>query len=511
MSNIKNNDLRELLLPGINLREQEKYSTTAEIYDILPKYSYAKRHNRSAEGNLPEIEKLFVHRKKKYVLTLTPAKLNGKDYYPGTKEELVEDALRKIALDKGGLSSVNNQDYEVCVKTTIGAIQKELADNGHKYNWTEIKAAIKICNKVSISIKAVGGKQVAVDTSIFPVIGYEDLKDGSKSLIVIRFHPLVTESVIQGTMRLINYKVFMKYKRAISKRLHKRISHMYSQAEQEGYYQAYRILLTTILRDSGSTIYERLSANVKQVKIALDEMVMVGSLKSYQFENIYDPKRKNKILDIKFELLLSEGFIKDIRKGNYTNEQKISNNIQGQLLNLPDELEAEMNNKIFKLSKKYIESFIKKVSNKGDFDDAMLALKATRETMQKYNDDNIGYNPAALTKTALSEKWCPQSREEDGAEVVVAPEHNMADLSLEEKKIFTSIIQKIQDCLGKDVYKSWFHKLHFHGTGGEIGEFHFSFPTKFVTEYAEEHYKEKLLQIANEMDPSIQSIILKKR
>jgi len=47
----------------------------------------------------------FQHRGETYKVTIRPARLTGRDgmdkeYYPGPREELVEEALRKLACDR---------------------------------------------------------------------------------------------------------------------------------------------------------------------------------------------------------------------------------------------------------------------------------------------------------------------------------------------------------------------------------------------------------------------------
>jgi hypothetical protein len=54
---------------------------------------------------LPRLERDFQHRGETYKVTIRPARITGRDgmdkeYYPGPREELVEEALRKLACDR---------------------------------------------------------------------------------------------------------------------------------------------------------------------------------------------------------------------------------------------------------------------------------------------------------------------------------------------------------------------------------------------------------------------------
>lgn len=91
-----------------NLFENEKeFSHTIELYDFMPKFVRGKVE-RVAGVFLHSIEREFECRGKKYLLTVIPASIkdaNGKEkyYYPAKREEIVEDALRKIMAEGNGI------------------------------------------------------------------------------------------------------------------------------------------------------------------------------------------------------------------------------------------------------------------------------------------------------------------------------------------------------------------------------------------------------------------------
>ena len=92
-------------LGGIFERDKEKYSATAELYDIVPKYVLMDVEKlRTKEGFLPILNREFVFKKQTMSMKITPALLeveNGKSkaFYPSTREEIIEDVLRKFATD----------------------------------------------------------------------------------------------------------------------------------------------------------------------------------------------------------------------------------------------------------------------------------------------------------------------------------------------------------------------------------------------------------------------------
>ena len=104
--------------------------------------------------------------------------------------------------------------------------------------------------------------------------------------------------------------VCMKYKKVISRWLHKRISHMFLTNDIELHFN---ILLSTIIRDSGMTEYSRITDSIIQVQKCLAEMIEVGSVDRYDMERLYSKERKNKIVDVKFFIFVSSSFYEDMR------------------------------------------------------------------------------------------------------------------------------------------------------------------------------------------------------
>src|SRR4029450_11484249 len=85
----------------------DHYSNTIELYDAIPKYvTNPKLVDAMREGGkyLPLLERRFHHRGEVFTVTIRPARLKDregreKEYYPSPREELVEEAPRKLACD----------------------------------------------------------------------------------------------------------------------------------------------------------------------------------------------------------------------------------------------------------------------------------------------------------------------------------------------------------------------------------------------------------------------------
>jgi len=113
----------------------------------------------------------FKFRNRTFSVKITPARIQDKrglerDYYPGKREELVEDALRKIACDGKGLFL----DDQAAVVFSLHQLQKELKTMRHTYSIKQIKDAILVCQKSNLSLESDGGNTV-VSFQIFETVG----------------------------------------------------------------------------------------------------------------------------------------------------------------------------------------------------------------------------------------------------------------------------------------------------------------------------------------------------
>lgn len=308
--------------------EDSKYSNTIELYDAIPKYFWGRQ--KKTKESVPIIRE-FSHRNTKYKVIITPATVikmtkdnNGvKDSFvrfPSRREELIEDALRKIACNGQGVYL----DNEAGVVFTLYQLKKELENMGHGYNINQIKEALFVGKGTEMKLISADGKTVIV-ANIFQTLGLktqEDWKEhGANAKAFVRFNPLVTKSINEMTFRQLDYQKCMEYRYDLSRYLHKRLSHNFIHAghfdlEKKGNITKFEIYLTTILRDSGFKAYKKLSLNIPQITKCLEELISSNVLSKYETANTYDHSKKNKISDVKFTLYPHNEFIKETKKIN---------------------------------------------------------------------------------------------------------------------------------------------------------------------------------------------------
>lgn len=312
----------QMALFQLATQEDGRYSNTIELYDGIPKYFWGKTERINGQF-LEPIERDFAYRGNDYSVRITPAVIKDRDgvnryYYPSAREELVEDALRKLACDGRGLFL----DDEAGVVFSLYELWQELKRAGHTYDLNEIKEALLVCKLANIEVRNSDGSQVII-SSLFETVGLQTREDwkgqGKNTKAFVRFNQLVTRSIKNGAFRQLNYERSMAYVGVIARQLHKRMSHHFTQASIT---TKYEIKLSTIIRDFGITRYGQLRDNLRQVEKALLEMKERDALLSYKIVPIYNATRKNKLEDA---LVVIQPSIR------FSSEMKLANKHQGDI------------------------------------------------------------------------------------------------------------------------------------------------------------------------------------
>jgi hypothetical protein len=296
--------------------EQPRYSNTIELYDFMPKYHWGKVERIGGEF-LRVLKREFECRGTRYKIEVAPAVITDRDgkeryYYPSKREEIVEDALRRFATTERGVFL----DDRAGVTFTLYQLQQELKKNGHSYSIKELKDALYICAKTTLTVTTENGNAVLI-SNMFETLGLQTRDDwkgtGTKQKAFVRFNSLVSESIKSGLFRQLDYEKAMGYSSVIARQLHKRMSHHFTQASLT---TRYEIKLSTIIRDFGLAEYARPSLNLAHVLKALDEMKEKSILLSYEVQKSLDHENRNKLLDAKFILLPHPFFSGEARKIN---------------------------------------------------------------------------------------------------------------------------------------------------------------------------------------------------
>ena len=290
-----------------------KYSQSIELYDFMPKYFWGKA-KRDENGMLPILTREFTCRDIKRKLRVHPAGVvtnentnEAKYFYLGRREEVVEEVLRKLAIESGAF-----YDGQPGVSFTIGQIRRELAHHNHSYSYYEVVESLNVLALTKIELINPGEKKATVIFSPIETLGLAGDGDETQSYVV--FSTLVTEAIKGLNFRLYNYEQVMSYRTVVARLLHKRMAHHYKQAAITN---KYRIYLSTIIRDFGLTAQKSLGDNLREVEKSLQEMIDKNVIIKYLVtDKIIDP-RTHKLIDVILELQPSIYFESDSKKANY--------------------------------------------------------------------------------------------------------------------------------------------------------------------------------------------------
>jgi hypothetical protein len=306
----------QLLLFEFEPEEKKPYSQSIHLYDAVPKYTWGNQ--KRIQGKfLDPLEREFSYEGHMYRAIISPARIMGKDgiardFFPSSREELVEDALRKLASEGAGIF-LNN---EAGAYFTLYQLRKELLRIGHGYNIPDIKEAILICAQTNMQVFSEDRKSVVV-SNMFETLGLREWDDwkkhGNKSVAFVKFNHLVTQCIKDRTFRQINYDKCMSYKKTIARWLHKRISRHFIQAD---FTNSYTILFSTIIRDSGMKVYPQMRDNMRQIQDGLEEMKEKKVLREYHIEKILGGKRGRKLVDAKGVLYPHHNFVREMKLFN---------------------------------------------------------------------------------------------------------------------------------------------------------------------------------------------------
>lgn len=500
-------------LPNLYDSIRDNYSTTTELYDIVPKYIHDDVEKlRTSDGLLKPITRNFVFKKQEMVLNIIPAYLfdKQKSCFPSVREEIIEDVLKKLATDPAKNEFLDNR---LSVKFTLYELWKELKQIKHEYSYAQIRESLQILAKTNLEISNSDDK-ISFCSNMFETLGrincnskeegeISEEEYSKKVIYFVRFNSLVSESIKNKTWRIINYKQCMSYKKVVSRWLHKRISNMFLVGDVK---VPYHILLSTIIRDSGMTKYSSLRLNLAQVEKCLEEMIKVGSIDRYDAEKIYDKHKQNKIEDVKFSLYISQSFYDDIQlnflvkkdiqevKQLQNKKNKNYNDLLREFENSEEMVtEVDSNSSIkseikdiltsLNISKKDINKILSSKKNQKNLEKVknnILVAKNYIEKKQK-NDEEEEYNNIAIVLASIKDNWSDNKTEEETTTNNKKTKHNTkTDEETEEDKtqqnlktakdyikteikdkVFKKISNNLLKNFGPNIYLAWLSNLKF--------------------------------------------------
>src|ERR1700683_2777992 len=128
-----------------NTEEQQgQLSNAVDLWDSVPRYSVSRQAMTKARIQGRFLEKhttTFHHRGHAYTRVISPARITDhdgqeRDYYPSATEELVEHALRKLAIEQQA-GYFDKPNYRSGVIFTLYQLREEMKKRGHARSYQQ--------------------------------------------------------------------------------------------------------------------------------------------------------------------------------------------------------------------------------------------------------------------------------------------------------------------------------------------------------------------------------------
>lgn len=303
--------------------QRESLSNAIDLWDSVPRYSVSRLAMTKTRVNgefLRKHELTFNHRGKTYTRIVSPARItdaDGKerDYYPSAAEELVEDALRKIAAEQQA-GYFDRPNFTSGVVFTLHALRKELRKRGHTRSYYEIVESLTILSQCIVEIIPHGEGEAKIVGPCLPTlaaVSRAQLRSDPKARWIISFHPLVTGSIDQVTYRQFNYDLMMRHSTQLARWLHKQLVLKFTFAELM---KTFEMRYSTIKRDSGLLDeYKRERDGMDKLEEAFAELKERQVILNYEREDVTGPRGKK--IDIVFVVYPHYDFVREAKAANH--------------------------------------------------------------------------------------------------------------------------------------------------------------------------------------------------
>lgn len=318
-----------------NIEERDRLSNTFDLWDSVPRYSMSRQamDKMRKAGTFPQLINVsFNYRGRTLEAIIRPAWIQEKGknnnitgYYPSSNEELIEDALRKIAAEQN-YGYFDKPNYRSGVVFSLHMLREELKKRGHTRSYQQIVLSLKILAISSIEITTTDGKN-GEGFSINPyfsglsAVSRNKLNDDPEAKWIVQFHPLVTQAIDAVTYRQFNYAQMMSHQTQLARWLHKQLSLKFTFASMT---TPFEMRYSTIKRDSALLeSYGRERKAIETLNGAFDELVIGHILTKYIKNNVLAVR--GKIQDVVYTLFPSPDFCRDMKAANKRENMALEN------------------------------------------------------------------------------------------------------------------------------------------------------------------------------------------
>jgi hypothetical protein len=274
---------------------------------------------------------VFDHGTSKYVVEKDENGLHVMEsvqVFPGGREDKVEASLRSIA-ERGNVEF--GQEFEpgifrVGVRFTLYKLKQEL-DKTCKYSLDEIKEALEVLATAPADLSKQDQKATRYNTRINDLIILDResrellRKSGEDVFCRCFFHPMISESLAVGAMRLHNSRFINALSNETARHIYKQMCLHFTWAGAD--VNPYIINRNETFAELGKKISTINSNDLRDMRTACKELLKVGILEKFHPKEhqamIKDENDRRKTLNAEYMLVPSADFIENMIQSNENN------------------------------------------------------------------------------------------------------------------------------------------------------------------------------------------------
>lgn len=305
--------------------ERDQLSNTFDLWDSVPRYAVSRQQMdklRKEKGFLSLQHLAFQYRQRPFEIRIQAARIYDEktktetDYYPSANEELIEDALRKIAAEQRN-AFFDKPNYRSGVVFSLYMLREELKRRGHARSYQQIVLSLNILARSTIEIITKDGKEgegftISGYFSGLAAVSKHKLTEDPDAKWIVQFHPLVTQAMDTLTYRQFNYAQMMSHTSQLARWIHKQLSLKFTFASLT---TPFEMRYSTIKRDSALlNSYARERKAIESLDSAWNELKINGVLMKFEKNEVRG--LRGKLEDVVYTLTPSIDFISAIKAAN---------------------------------------------------------------------------------------------------------------------------------------------------------------------------------------------------
>ena len=309
---------------------REDLSNAVDLWDNVPRYSISRKKQKELRlpgGFLPISTVEFKYRGHEMKAHIRPARIELRDdegkltgetieYYPSAREELIEHALRKIAVEKEA-GFFDAADFRSGCRFTLYQLRNHLIELGHSLRYDELVEGLNILSFSSLDIEGGSFHHEITYTrmsylSLLARVSRKDLAIDTNAKWLVQFHPLITDSIQKIAYRQFNYRRLMSCRTQLSRWLVSQLVLKYTQASL---FTTFEMRYSTIRRDSALLEgYARSRDAVAALDASWEELKSLGVLNTCQRSE--QRGGRSKLEDVIYTLHPSPAFVAEQKAAN---------------------------------------------------------------------------------------------------------------------------------------------------------------------------------------------------